>query len=120
MTVEVAGGKARRLSKRRAAVEVGAGVDDLGPDAPAGDLDRLRLFDLDLFLVAEEEGWFCCSAALSAADSAAALSSSWVGTFPAWIQSCQNCPRAVLWPEPLVRPSCLCLFLVLDMCMARL
>ena len=104
------------------------GVEDLGPRVPAGDLDLLLGLDLDLFLPEEEAGagagagavalCCCCRDARSAAASAAALSSSVVGTRPACMVSCQNCPRAVLCPDPFRRPSCLCLFLVLDICTA--
>ena len=116
----VGGGKRRRLWTRPEAVEVGAGVDDLGPAAPAGDfdLDLWRDFDLAFFPLAPLVGW--CLAASWAAASAAALSWSMVGTSPAWRVSIQNCPRAVLWPDPLRRPSFLWVFLVLDICIAKL
>ena len=99
VAVAVGGGKEAEKESlpvsRLDAEEVGAGVEDLGPlpDAPAGDLDLLRALDLALFLAEEDEAEFeagaedlprcCCwNAALSAAASAAALSSAVVGTRP--------------------------------------
>ena len=119
--MEVGGGNRRRPCSRPDAEEVGAGVDVLGPVVLAGDCDLCRCLDLDfdLFLPLEAWGGWCLAASSSAA-LAAALSCSVVGITPVWRLSIQNCPRAVLWPDPLRSFSVLCLFLVLDMCTAKL
>ena len=48
MVVDEGGGKKSRLSSRLDAEDVGAGVEDLGPLSPDGDLDSDLCLDFDL------------------------------------------------------------------------
>ena len=118
--MEVGAGKERRLWRRLDGVEEAVGVEDLGPPERVvdGEPDLDLLLDLDLLdlpLPDDSDGIDWCLLASSSAASAAALSSAAVGIWPVRRVSIQNCPRAVLCPEPLRSFSVRCLFLVLLM-----
>ena len=119
----VGGGKRMRLWIRPDVEEDGAGVEDLGPVRlvdPAGDFDLDLWRDFDLLFPFGVAGFPRCLAASSSAAAAAAFSCSVVGMTPELRVSNQNCPRAVLWPEPLRSFWVLWVFLVLDMWHAKL